>query len=237
MAKSEAISAQHAGKQVPPQASDDGVPPNPFKWVQQHQRLASAVGIAVLAVAAGVWLTVTTQQRKEAAAQIAMNGARAAFDAFDLPTAAAAFQEVIQNYSGTRSAKEASINLNQVRLINGQNELAIVSLRDFLAGNPGQVYQVPASGLIGSALENVNRPGEAGEAFLAAAAGAQVDYLKAEYLLAAGRALTAAGELDEAEAAFRTITDEYRDTPSLSEATVRLSELVKGEYSDGPEGL
>ena len=235
MAKSEAISAQRAGNQLP-QASE-GEPPSPFKWIQQHQRLASAVGIAVLAVAAGAWLTVTTGQRKEVAAQVAMNGARAAFDAYNLPTAAAAFQDVIQSYSGTRSAKEASIALNQVRLINGQNELAIVSLRDFIGGNPGQVYRVPASGLIGSALENVNRPAEAGEAFLEAAAGAQVDYMKAEYLLAAGRALTAAGQLDEAEAAFRTITDKYRETPSLSEATVRLSELVKGEYSDGPEGL
>ena len=235
MAKSEAISAEQAGKPQP-QASD-GVPPNPFKWVQQHQRLVSAIGIAVLAVAAGAWLTVTTQARKEAAAQVAMNGARAAFDAYNLPAAAAAFQEVIQSYSGTRSAKEASIALNQVRLINGQNELAIVSLRDFIASKPGQVYRVPASGLIGSALENVNRPAEAAEAFLEAAAGAQVDYMKAEYLLAAGRALTAAGQPEEAAAAFRTITDEYPETPSLSEATVRLSELVKGEYSDGPDGL
>jgi tetratricopeptide (TPR) repeat protein len=235
MAKSEALSAQHAEKPQP-QASE-GVPPNPFKWVQRHQRLVSAVGIAVLAVAAGAWLTITTQQRKEVAAQEAMNGARAAFDAYNLPAAAAAFQEVIQSYSGTRSAKEASIALNQVRLINGQNELAIVSLRDFVDGNPGQVYQVPASGLIGSALENVNRPDEAAEAFLEAAAGAQVGYMKAEYLLAAGRALTAAGRPEEAATAFRTITDEYADTPSLSEATVRLSELVKGGYSDGPEGL
>lgn len=235
MAKSEAIQAQSA--RTPPTKASEGVPPNPFKWVQQHQRLVSAVGIAVLAVAAGAWLTVTTQQRKEAAGQDAINVARAAFDAYNLPAAAAAFQDVIQSYSGTRAAREANIALNQVRLINGQNELAIVSLRDFIASNPGAVYQVPAAGLVGSALENVNRPSEAADAFLEAAAGAQVDYMKAEYLLAAGRALTAAGRLEEAEQAFRTITDEYAATPSISEATVRLSELVKGEYSDGPEGL
>ena len=166
-----------------------------------------------------------------------MNGARAAFDAYNLPTAAAAFQDVIQRYSGTRAAKEASIALNQVRLVNGQNELAIVSLRAFIDGNPGQVYQVPASALVGSALENVNRPSEAADAFLEAAAGAQIDYMKAEYFLAAGRALTAAERTEEAVGAFRTILDEYAATPSRSEAAVRLSELVPGEYSDGPEGL
>jgi outer membrane protein assembly factor BamD (BamD/ComL family) len=232
MAKSE---AKHAGK--PPTHASDDAPPDPLKWVREHRRVVSAVGIALLAVAGGAWLTITTQERKEAAGQEAMNGARAAFDAYNLPTAAAAFQDVIQNYSGTRAAKEASIALNQVRLVNGQNELAIVSLRDFIAGNPGQVYQVPASALVGSALENVNRPSEAADAFLAAASGARVDYMKAEYLLAAGRALTAAGRTEEAEQAFRTITDEYAATPSVSEATVRLSELVKGGYSDGPEGL
>ena len=235
MAKSEVLQDQSTRR--PQTQASEAVPPNPFTWVQQHRRLVSALGITVLAVAGGAWLTISTQQRKEAAGQEAMNGARSAFDAYNLPTAAAAFQDVIQRYSGTRAAKEASLALNQVRLINGQNELAIVSLRAFIDGNPGQVYQVPASGLVGSALENVNRPSEAADAFLAAAAGAQVDYIKAEYLLAAGRALIAAGRTEDAERAFRTITDEYSATPSLSEATVRLSELVKGEYSDGPEGL
>lgn len=235
MAKSEVIQDQSA--RTPHTQASEAVPPNPFTWVQEHRRLVSALGIAVLAVAGGAWLTISTQQRKEAAGQEAMNGARAAFDAYNLPAAAAAFQDVIQNYSGTRAAKEASIAINQVRLVNGQNELAIVSLRAFIDDNPGQVYQVPASALVGSALENVNRPSEAADAFLAAAAGARVDYMKAEYLLAAGRALTAAGRTEEAEKAFRTITDEYAATPSVSEATVRLSELVKGGYSDGPEGL
>ncbi len=235
MAKSEAI--QDQSTRTPQTQASESVPPNPFTWVLQHRRLVSAIGLTVLAVAGGAWLTISTQQRKEAAGQEAMNGARSAFDAYNLPTAAAAFQDVIQRYSGTRAAKEASIALNQVRLVNGQNELAIVSLRAFIDGNPGQVYQVPASALVGSALENVNRPSEAADAFLEAAAGAKVNYMKAEYLLASGRALTAAERTEEAVAAFRTILDEYAATPSRSEAAVRLSELVPGEYSDGPEGL
>ena len=37
-------------------------------------------------------------------------------------------------YGGTRAAQEAVITLNQVRLVNGQHELAAVGLQDFLKG-------------------------------------------------------------------------------------------------------
>ena len=58
-----------------------------------------------------------------------------------------------------------------------------------------------------------------------------------KFMRASGRALTAAERTEEAVAAFRTILDEYAATPSRSEAAVRLSELVPGAYSDGPDGL
>jgi len=232
MAKSRAAEAPVAAE-----VSTTGADRNPIEWIQKHRRPVGAVAIIVLAVAAGAWLTVTAQARKEVAAQQSLNVARAAFDAYNLPAAAAAFQEVIQSYSGTRAAREATLALNQVRLINGQNELAIVSLRDFIGSGPGAVYEVPAAGLLGSALENVNRPGEAAEAFLQAAGGASVDYLRAEYLLSAAAAFRAAGMNQEAEAALRTIIDELPDTPSLTEAKVRLSEVTGGAYSDAPEPL
>jgi TolA-binding protein len=214
-----------------------GADQNPIEWIQKHRRPVGAVAIVVLAIAAGSWLTVTTQARKELAAQQSLSTARAMFDAYNLPAAAAGFQEVIQGYSGTRAAKEATLALNQVRIINGQNELAIVSLRDFISGGPGAVYEVPGAGLLGAALENVNRPEEAAEAFLEAAEKASVGYLRAEYLLSAGAAFRAAGLIEEAEAAFRTIIDDLSDTPSLTEAKVRLSELTQGAYSDAPEPL
>ena len=235
MAKSETMTAPAAGSVKA--TSDKHFASDPLNWIRAHRKPLTAGAIILLAIAGGVWLTLTTQQRKEVAGQAALTEARSAFDSYNLPAAAAAFQEIIQGFSGTRAAKEATLALNQVRMINGQNELAIVSLRDFISKSPVPAYQVPASALMGAALENVNRPAEAAAAYLRASTLAEVDYLKADYLLAAGRAFDEAGKTAEAEQAFTTIIDEFPETPSLTEAKVRLSELDGGQYSDAPEPI
>ena len=234
MAKSEVSQAPTAAAPKAP-SGETGDPM--VDWVRKHQRLLIIGLIAVVVLSSGVWLTVLTERRKEAAGQQALNVARAAFDAYNLPAAAAAFQEITQRFGGTRAANEAILSLNQVRLINGQNELAIVALRDYIAGGPGDVYGVPAAALLGAALQNVNRPAEAAEVFVLAAEGTGVEYLKAEYLLSAGQAFLLAGMQDRAAESFLTIVEDYPESPSRTEATVRLSEIDPQAYSDAPEGL
>jgi len=210
---------------------------DPLAWFKAHQRLLTVGAVVVAVIAGGVWLTIKTAQRKEAAAQVALELARNAFDSQNLPAAASEFQRVAQTYSGTRAATEAMIALNQVRMINGQNELAIVSLRELLAQNPAPQYAVPVEGLLGAALENVRRPEEAAEAFAAASRLADVDYLKAEYLIEAGRAYVAAGQTDRAKEVYERIVTDYADTPSYTEAQVRLGEVLRGDLSQAPERL
>ena len=114
-------------------------------------------------------------------------------------------------------------------MLNGQAELVIVGLRDFLARNPGNRFVPPANALLGAALENTGKPAEAGAAYVAAADGADLDYLKAQYLLEAGRAYRDAGKPDEASKVYRRIVDDYPKTSSVIEAQVRLGELTKGQ--------
>lgn len=210
---------------------------DPLEWVKARRRPLT-IGAVVLAVlAGGGWLTMVTAERKEQAAQAALEQARNVFDAQNLPAAASEFQRVSQTYSGTRAANEALLALNQVRMINGQNELAIVSLRELVDQNPDPQFAVPAHGLLGAALENVNRPGEAAQAFVAGSELADVDYLKADYLLEAGRAYVAAGEPERATEIYEKIISDYSETPSYSEAQVRLGEVLKGDFSGTPVKL
>ena len=210
---------------------------DPLEWVKARRRPLT-IGAVVLAVlAGGGWLTMVTAERKEQAAQAALEQARNVFDAQNLPAAASEFQRVSQTYSGTRAATEALLALNQVRMINGQNELAIVSLRELVDQNPDRQFAVPAHGLLGAALENVNRPGEAAQAYVAGSELAGVDYLKADYLLKAGRAYVAAGEPERAKEVYEKIITDYSETPSYSEAQVRLGEVLKGDFSATPAKL
>ena len=58
---------------------------------------------------------------------------------------------------------------------------------------------------------------------------ATLEYLKARYLVEAGRAYRAAGKTAEATAAYRTVVQKHPKSSSFSEAQVRLAELTDGK--------
>jgi TolA-binding protein len=198
------------------------------EWLSHRQNRYLALGAVAALIALVSWFVILSGQRKEEFASRALDQARAAAEAGNLPLAASEFQKVISTYGGTRAAQEAVINLNQVRLINGQHELAAVNLQDFLKTNPAPQFRSPAYGLLGRALENAKRPGEAAEAYVNASRSAQLEYLKADLLLEAARAYVNAGQRDKAIEIYRTIIKDYPKTSSKVEAEVRLAELTAG---------
>jgi TolA-binding protein len=113
-------------------------------------------------------------------------------------------------------------------LENGQGELAIPNLQEFLRTKREPRYAVAGYGLLGSALETAKRPTEAAQAYLSASQAAEYDFLKAEYLLEAGRASTTAGKTEDAIRAYKQVTDQFAKTPANTEAAVRLAELTGG---------
>ena len=198
-------------------------------WYRDRNRQLIAVAVAVAAVGLIIWFLISSSRRKEEFAARSLNQARSAAEAGNLPLASSELQKLIQTYKGTDAATEAVITLNQVRMVNGQSELAAVGLKDFLATKPAPEYAAPASGLLGAALENARKYGEAGDAFTAASKASELSYLKAQYLLDAGRAYREAGKSQEAIAAYREIIRTYAKTSSFTEAQVRLAELTDGK--------
>lgn len=198
-------------------------------WYRDRTRLAIGGIIALVVIALVAWLVVTSGRRKEQFAARSLNQARTAAEAGNLPLASSELQKLIDQYKGTDAATEAVITLNQVRMVNGQNELAVVGLRDFLSANPKPQYRAPAYGLLGAALENASRYPDAGEAYTNASKAADLEYLKARYLIDAGRAYTAGGKKAEAERAYREIVQKYPKSTSFTEAQVRLAELTDGK--------
>jgi outer membrane protein assembly factor BamD (BamD/ComL family) len=176
-----------------------------------------------------VWFVVASGRRKEEFAARSLNQARAAAEAGNLPLASSELQKLITAYRGTNAAQEAVITLNQIRLINGQSELAAVGLREFLASKPPAQYVTPAQGLLAASLENAKQYAEAGQAYTQASNSAEVDYLRAQYLVDAGRAYREAGKSEEAARAYRTVVERFPNSPSVTEAQVRLAELTDGK--------
>ena len=215
---------------VEPTRAQTTAPPSvSTPWYKNRQRYIIAAAAIAVAIALVVWFVVASDKRKEAFAARSLNQARTAAEAGNLPLASSELQKLISAYKGTDAASEAVITLNQVRMINGQSELAVVGLREFLDGNPPEQYRTPASGLLGAALENAKQWDEAGKAYTQASNTAEVEYLKAQYLVDAGRAYRLGGKLDEAAAAFRTILKKYPKSSSVTEAQVRLAEITDGK--------
>jgi outer membrane protein assembly factor BamD (BamD/ComL family) len=198
-------------------------------WYQRHQRYLLA-GIAILTVLAlAVWFIMASGRRKEEFAARSLNQARAAAEAGNLPLASSELQRLISAYKGTDAASEAVITLNQVRMVNGQSELAAVGLREFLANKPDPKYVAPATGLLAAALENSKHWVEAAKAYTQASDASDVEYLKAKYLIDAGRAFREGGKPEDAAKAYRTVLQKYPKAPSVTEAEVRLAELTDGK--------
>ena len=185
-------------------------------------------GGCVVLVGLVAWGVTVSGKRKAEYSARALDEARSVAESGNLPLASSSLQKVIQSYAGTPAAEEAVITLNQVRLVNGQNELAAVNLREYLKGTHEPQYVAAANGLLGTALENAKRPLEAAAAYQAASAASVVDYLKADYLLDVARAFRDGGKPADAEAAYREVIAKYPKTASVTEATVRLAELTAG---------
>lgn len=215
-----------------PSFSDD-----PAEWFRRNQRRVTQVGTGVLAAGLVVWFGWTWEARKQAAANAALDLARNTAEANNLSAAAGQFQQIIERYKGTDAAGQAVIALNQVRMINGQFTLAADNLRSFIASGPSPRLAVAANGLLGAALESSGQADAAGAAYAAASKEADIDYLKADYLLRAGRAYITAGKSDLAAAALDTVIERYRTTPLYTEAVIRLAELTKGAQPRGSESV
>jgi tetratricopeptide (TPR) repeat protein len=193
------------------------------------QRVLAILAGAVALIALVAWMVTSSARRKEEFGNRALLTARSAAEQGNLPLAATEFQKIIDTYRGTDAAQAAVIGLNQVRMVNGQSDLAAVNLREFLATSPDPQYAAPAHGMLAAALENAGRPADAAASYQQASDVATVDYLRAEYLVDAGRAWMAAGRRAEAEQAYRAVVTRFSETAAITEAKVRLSELTEGK--------
>lgn len=200
-----------------------------LEWLKQHQRYLMAGGIAVAAILLVGWFLIVSGRRKEAFATEALERARDAADAGNLPQAATELQRVIESFGGTDAAMEATLSLNVVRMESGQTQLAADDLSRFLATNPPARFATEGYMLLGTAQENLGQFAEAGKTYHKAADTAIQDFMKAKAFLAAARAFRAAGKNEDAKAVLGYILDKYPETSSAAEAQVRLGELMQGK--------
>jgi len=197
--------------------------------LKKHQTLLTRGSIALVAVAVGIWFYLESGRRKELAAAEALDRARSALESGNVPVASAEFQKVAASYSGTEAGYQATLALNEARLIQGQTQIAVDDLRVFVGRNPPAAHAGSGYSLLGTALENQGKFEEAAEAYAQAAELAPEAYRKVDAHLSRARALRLAGKPEEAVTTLRAVVGGFsEEVPGVSEARVRLAELTKG---------
>jgi predicted negative regulator of RcsB-dependent stress response len=196
-------------------------------WAGRNRRQLTW-GLGILVVAGGLfgWKRVSTRQSERIASQ-QLNSARFALESKNYGLAASELARIRENYSGTRSANEASILLAQVRLAQGQSQ-QVIELLQQVAPEAHVDYRSQAFGLLGAAYENIGHAKEAAEAYEAAAGHARLPFQRAQFLSDAGRAWLVAGDTVHARANYREIVTNLDSTTTAVEAKVRLGELDRG---------
>jgi predicted negative regulator of RcsB-dependent stress response len=201
------------------------------KWVRANEKVVAGIAVGIAIAAAGIWFAVSAGERREAFARRELSQARQAADAGNLPLAASDLSRVVSSFRKTLAGQEAQLVLAEVRLRQGQADLAATELRGFLEGAVKPQYRTQAYELLGFALEQTGRPAEAGRAFEdgSDAALGGYKYLSASLLLHASRAYASAGDTAAALRVLERLASEFGETSAAQEAQLRMAELGKLE--------
>jgi predicted negative regulator of RcsB-dependent stress response len=195
------------------------------EWFRENGRSAAITASLVAAAVVGTWLYMASQKRKEEFASQALMQARGEAESGNLPLAATDLTRLIERFGGTNSADQAVILLNQTRLVQGQRDIAVNALRQFVSGRHSEDVKASAYALMGGALEDAGKSREAAEAFRQASQNVRLDFLKAQYLIDAGRAFTAAKDTVAARTAYREVLMKFGRLDQAAEARVRMAEI------------
>ena len=200
-------------------------------WTKANPRKAVWPLVVLVVVGALVAWNVVVGRSSEEAASRSLGAARVAFENDNYSMAASELSQITANYSGTKAAQEATLLLANARILQGQSQQAVDLLTKF-SGSASGPYRAQAFGLLGYALENMARPGDAGVAYQNASDNAAFPFLQAQYLLDAGRAFAEAGDTTKAVGALNKVVSGMDSTAYQTEARVRLGELTRGGWKD-----
>jgi len=197
------------------------------RWTQANRRTLTIAGVTIVLIGGGLWFRASARARQEVFAEQEMLRARSSAEVGNIPLAVSDMQRVVERYGRTRAGQEAAVTLAQLRLMQGQADLAAAEMQVF-APKASSQFRDQAYAMLGAALEQAGQPAAAGQAYLDGADGTRYGLVAAQMLVAAGRVYATAGDTAAAATAYQRILDEHAETGAVVEARLRLAELRGG---------
>ena len=192
-------------------------------WFQSNQKLVSIAIAVVAGIGIGTFVWKKSAETKIDNAERAFFQAQTAA-AQNPATAAGELEKVAIRYAGTSAGDRAALLSAQSLMTQGKTADAVKKLEALAAGGGTARLGATLQTLLAAAYENLNKPGEAAKAYLAAAASSFGD-AKAQRQADAARAYMSAGNTVESLKLWTELAKDARG-PLAAEAHIRLGELV-----------
>jgi predicted negative regulator of RcsB-dependent stress response len=194
-------------------------------WTRTNIRRVGYGAAAVVIVAGAVLAYIASERNKETFAAQALSQAWSTVESGNMALAANDLSRLVERYGGTRAADEGLILLSEIRMLTGETDAAVRDLRTFVAKRHPEYFIASGYALLGGGLENQAKFKDAAAAYRSAADAADLGFLKAQYLIDAGRAFVLAGDTASAKAALGEVLAKYNDLSQAAEARVRMGEI------------
>jgi predicted negative regulator of RcsB-dependent stress response len=192
-------------------------------WIRRHSRLATYIGVAILAVAAGMYMWRRSNAIKQERAEQALISAARTFSSGNLPLAQADLERLVARYGSTAAGAQARLLLAQILYDQNKVDSGLKILQDVGSG-PGGAFAASVHALRAAGLEQASKNADAGAEYERAAAASRGDIERDSYRADAARAYTAAGDTAKALAIWQSLAADEQGVVS-GEAKLRIGEL------------
>lgn len=137
----------------------------------------------------------------------------------------AALQAVIQQHADTQAAHSAKILLADQQWDDGQQDVAIGTLRQFIATGSNHPALPTAQASLASKLMSQGKNPEAAEIFQNLVSNPKSRYIAPYALISLGDIAQVSGDLEKAETAYNRVKTDFADSNFLDTANRRISTL------------
>jgi predicted negative regulator of RcsB-dependent stress response len=201
---------------------------NIVEWWKKNSRVATFVGVGVIAAIAGVFLYMRSAQIRSARAEDAFGQAQQLLYSGKVDEGEAALMSAARRYSGTTAGTVAAMRLAGRKLETRKYGEAISVIREFMAKAESDLYGASFHGLLAAAWADSGVYDNAAGEFDQAAALARFEATKLDYQYKAAEMYALAGNKERALQLLEQITG-----GPLSETSGKARKLI-GELRATP---
>jgi TolA-binding protein len=195
-------------------------------YCREHSRRIWGVAIAVLVVAAISMLVVRQRQAAELDAQTLLANANLYLKQGDYSGALQNYATIRERFRGTWSYADATFLSAGANFAAGRYDSALVFFEGYLGqGKRREAFTASAKLGVAQCLEEMGRFGEAAENYLKIQREHMEDPLAPDALFGAARCYELAGDLRQAEAAYKDLMERYPKSRQANLAKMPLLEI------------